>query len=231
MNLLFLKNIFFIFVFTLFSNLASAIPSVNGLFVIGVVGVNKPLGAVVLIKNKEGRILPTRTGQKLPDHFGGLTLASVSSKYAVFKSGQSSFRMKIGTGEVESIVAKERDQTISANLVSSGIEKKGNEVSIAKDFKEHLINERLDAVLMQAAAVPHVVNGRLKGFEIWEIEDGSLFNALGLQNGDVVTAIDGREISNASLAIRQLNSLKTASALSFSYVRNGTKQDVSVRVQ
>ena len=197
---------------------------------IGVVGMNKPSAAVVLIRNSQGRVLPAKVGQSLSQSFGGWNLASVSSKYVYFSQNNKSLKIKIGTGEVESVVA-DSNLSIQNSLVANGIEKKGNEVNIAKDLKEHLINERLEAVLMQAAAIPHVVGGRLKGFEIWEIEDGSLFNALGLQNGDVVTAIDGREISSASLAIKQLNSLRNATALSFSFVRNGKSQDVSVRIQ
>lgn len=204
--------------------------SMQGMFVIGVVGMNKPSAAVVLIKNSQGRILPAKVGQKLSQSFGGWNISSVSNKYVYFSQSDRSLKIKIGTGDVES-VSIEPNLSIQNSLVAGGIEKKGNEVNIAKDLKEHLINERLEAVLMQAAAVPHIVGGRLKGFEVWEIEEGSLFNALGLQNGDVVTAIDGREISSASLAIKQLNSLRNATALSFSFVRNGKSQDVSVRIQ
>ncbi|CAN5906797.1 hypothetical protein BH11MYX2_BH11MYX2_20900 [soil metagenome] len=46
-----------------------------------------------------------------------------------------------------------------------------------------------------ARFVPHVQDGKTNGFKMYAIRPGSSFAKGGLQNGDLVTAVDGREIA------------------------------------
>ena len=63
---------------------------------------------------------------------------------------------------------------------------------------------------MQAAAVPYTKNGKLIGFKLLEIDEGSIYNVAGIQNGDVITHINDLPINDAGAAIRALTKLKKA---------------------
>jgi type II secretion system protein C len=75
----------------------------------------------------------------------------------------------------------------------------------------------------EVRAVPNIQNGSSNGFALSEIQPGSLFPAMGLQDGDVVTAIGGQSLSDPRKAIAVLQSLQTLDdrSINVSVVRNG----------
>jgi type II secretion system protein C len=76
----------------------------------------------------------------------------------------------------------------------------------------------------QVRAVPNIQNGSSNGFALSEIQPGSLFEAMGLHDGDVVTSIGGQSLSDPRKAIAVLQSLQTLSdrSINLSLMRNGT---------
>jgi len=78
----------------------------------------------------------------------------------------------------------------------------------------------------QMRAMPHFVNGKTDGFSISQVESGSVFDQLGLQNGDLVTSIDGKPVTNPMQAMSLMQSMKTDSALDLTINRGGTPTTV-----
>jgi type II secretion system protein C len=76
----------------------------------------------------------------------------------------------------------------------------------------------------EVRAVPNIQNGSSNGFALSEIQPGSLFEAMGLHDGDVVTTIEGQSLSDPRKAIAVLQSLQTLNdrSISLRLVRNGT---------
>jgi type II secretion system protein C len=76
----------------------------------------------------------------------------------------------------------------------------------------------------EVRAVPNIQNGSSNGFALSEIQPGSVFEAMGLHDGDVVTSIGGQSLSDPRKAIAVLQSLQTLSArsINLSLMRNGT---------
>jgi type II secretory pathway component PulC len=84
---------------------------------------------------------------------------------------------------------------------------------------------------MQAAAVPNYEGGRLKGFTLWEIDKGSVYELAGFQDGDVITAINGQELTDVGNTIKLLHSLKGESRADVSVTRAGTARTIKIEVQ
>jgi general secretion pathway protein C len=78
----------------------------------------------------------------------------------------------------------------------------------------------------QMRAMPHFVNGKTDGFSISQVAQGSVFDQLGLQNGDLVTSIDGKPVTNPMQAMGLMQSMKTDSALDLTINRGGTPTTV-----
>jgi type II secretion system protein C len=76
----------------------------------------------------------------------------------------------------------------------------------------------------EVRAVPNIQNGSSNGFALSEIQPGSVFEAMGLHDGDVVTAIGGQSLSDPRKAIAVLQSLQTLNdrSINLSLMRNGT---------
>ena len=79
---------------------------------------------------------------------------------------------------------------------------------MTKSYKNKLVNEDLKSILMQARATPNIKNSYIEGFRIDLIIPGSIFEKAGVQNGDIVTNINGNPLDDAGGAISLLNSLK-----------------------
>ncbi len=114
---------------------------------------------------------------------------------------------------------------------AGGVERIGNSVKISASFREHMVKDQLNKVLMQAAAVPYYVNGALVGFRLWDIDPGSIYEKTGFQNGDIVTSINGQELTDVGRTIQMLQSLKNEARVSVSFTRAGLPQTIEINVQ
>ncbi|MGB0061495.1 type II secretion system protein GspC [Candidatus Binatus sp.] len=78
----------------------------------------------------------------------------------------------------------------------------------------------------QMRAMPHFVNGKTDGFSISQVQPDSVFAQLGLQNGDLLTSIDGQPVTNPMQAMGLIQAIKTASAIDLTVNRGGTPTSV-----
>jgi type II secretion system protein C len=97
--------------------------------------------------------------------------------------------------------------TLAANK-GPAIEKVGaNQFSIPKAELDKTLAD-FNNVLTQARAVPYFENGVPAGYRFFQITPGSVYDKLGLKNGDVVAGINGQPLTDPSKAFEFLNSLK-----------------------
>ncbi len=78
----------------------------------------------------------------------------------------------------------------------------------------------------QMRAMPHFVDGKTDGFSISQVVPGSVFDQIGLQNGDLLTSIDGQPVTNPMQAMGLMQSMKTQSALDLTINRGGAPTSV-----
>ncbi|MCA9523338.1 MAG: hypothetical protein KC609_20325 [Myxococcales bacterium] len=65
--------------------------------------------------------------------------------------------------------------------------------------------ERTRLIAGTARIVPHYRMGRMRGFRLHAVRPSSVWSALGLRNGDVVEAIDGRPFSSPAAAFETVS--------------------------
>lgn len=201
--------------------------------VIGVIASNSTQQGIALVKHQSnGKVAAVKEGQPLAS---GQTLVFVSRKYVEFIAADNKrYKLKVGD-KLASPVKQLYKTPVQSQFVDNlneaeGIEKQGNVLKVTEQLKDSLIGDNLNKVLMQAAAIPHTENGKLVGFQLLEIDQGSIFDVAGFKNGDVITHINEQPINNAALAIRALNSLKQANEASFGYMRANEKHQLLVRI-
>jgi general secretion pathway protein C len=69
--------------------------------------------------------------------------------------------------------------------------------------------------------VPAVKDGRATGFKLYAIRPASIYDRLGLKNGDLVTSINGVELDSAERALEVYSKLRAAGAVSVVVSRHG----------
>ncbi len=80
-------------------------------------------------------------------------------------------------------------------------------------------------------ATPQIQNGVANGFLLTEIQPNSIFQQLGLQDGDVLQTVNGQSVGDPAKAFTLLQSLQDQGVITLNVMRNGTPQQVSYRIR
>ena len=86
--------------------------------------------------------------------------------------------------------------------------------------------QNFPVLMTQAKAARHFVNGKPKGFAITQIAPGSLYQQAGLQNGDIILSVNGKEITGAQQAMNMYQTLKNAAAIDLELIRAGQVRQI-----
>jgi general secretion pathway protein C len=89
----------------------------------------------------------------------------------------------------------------------------------------------LNDLAMQARIVPSFKNGQANGFKLFSIRPDSLYSKIGVQNGDVIQAINGFDMNSPDKALEAYTKLRNASALDLQIERGGQTMSMHYGIQ
>ncbi|MEM1008716.1 MAG: type II secretion system protein GspC [Myxococcota bacterium] len=93
------------------------------------------------------------------------------------------------------------------------------------------ISERLDVLASKAAIMPYFEKGKPAGFKIYNIKRGSLYEKIGIKNGDVIRQINGYKFNNIQRVLQAYGNLRNASSLNVSIQRGGKVEHMRYEMQ
>jgi general secretion pathway protein C len=114
------------------------------------------------------------------------------------------------------------------------------EANIQKvDENQYVINRsevdnalsNMSQLFTQIRAVPHFEGGKSIGFRLFAIRRGSLFDKIGLKNGDVLQKINSIEFNDPGRALSLMEELRNQSELTVQIVRNRQPETMTYRIQ
>jgi general secretion pathway protein C len=104
-----------------------------------------------------------------------------------------------------------------------GIKKVGeNNYEVQRSTVDSLLGN-MSLLSRSARIVPEIRDGKAAGFRLFSVRPDGPFAKIGLQNGDVISAINGLEMNSPDKALEVYTKLKSASHLSVGLERNGQK--------
>jgi general secretion pathway protein C len=68
---------------------------------------------------------------------------------------------------------------------------------------------------------PHRADGQLLGYRVTPGTNPVLFNSVGLKNGDIITNLNGLDLTDLQQSLEALTELKEAESLSLEILRSG----------
>lgn len=116
------------------------------------------------------------------------------------------------------------------NFKEEGYEFENGRIKMTSEYKQNLITKDFSKVLQDAKAEPNMVDGQLQGFKLTRIRTPSIYEKAGLADGDIVTEINGVELSSASQAIRTLQSVRSANQIEITVIQNGVKNTIEIAI-
>jgi general secretion pathway protein C len=91
--------------------------------------------------------------------------------------------------------------------------------------------ENLNDLLTKARALPYLEQGKMAGFRLSEIVPGSLFEKIGLQNGDVIQRVNTQDIDDPGKFFQMYQNLKNERSIAVDVIRGGQRQTLNYDIR
>ena len=125
-------------------------------------------------------------------------------------------------------LARSRARTVPRE--ESAVEAEMENIAIGQAELQDSMND-LNEMLTQVRVRPYFRRGKSEGLIVSQIKPDSVFAKLGLVNGDIISSVNGREISNPDEAFQFYNNLKSGGEVSIEITRRGQKRMLSYDIQ
>jgi general secretion pathway protein C len=181
--------------------------------------------ATIQVKGNAEKVLPYIPNDEIE---GMATLIKVERKKAFIRN------LSVGTLEYIQIKDESTFAFSKKQVTQEGpISKEGNNTyAISRsDLETQMSN--LPELLTQARAVPNLVpggNGKIDGFRILDVVDGSLYTKLGIKTGDVIKSVDGEPVDSPAKAMELYNNLRSKNQVNLTMERNGTPMNMTYNI-
>ncbi len=169
-------------------------------------------------------------------------------------SGQAFYRINQKLSDGSQIIKVQRDKIILRRADSSTIELQVVDDTKIVDVSRPAVNaagvrklsegkwmvdqrevtastENVNQLLTQARALPYMEQGKTVGFRISEIVPGSLYEKIGLQNGDVIQKINSQDVDDPAKFFQMYQNLKEERSISIDLTRGGQRQTLNYEIR
>lgn len=118
-----------------------------------------------------------------------------------------------------------------AAAAGGGIRPAGdNRYVVDRDEVDHSI-ENLSQVVTQMRAVPYLKDGKSVGFRVFNIRAGSLFERMGLKNGDIIQSVNGSQLDDPSRALALLDEVQTSDEIRIDLLRDDSPNTLTYTIR
>ena len=162
-----------------------------------------------------------RLGQSLPD---GSRLVNV-------KRDRVSLKRPDGVVAEIQIVDDTKIVNVAKAVPGAGVRKLSADRFIVDRREIASSTENLGQILLQARALPYMERGKTVGFRISEIVPGSIYEKIGLVNGDVVQRVNSQDVDEPAKFFQMYQGLKDERHISIDLLRNGQRQTLNYDVR
>lgn len=111
---------------------------------------------------------------------------------------------------------------------SRAVRRRSSTIDVDRSEMESSL-ENINDLLSKVRIRPHFSNGKPNGLSVVHVEEGSIFSSLGLERGDIVKGVNGKNISGPDDLIELYNNLKEGSNVSLEMLRNGESKTLTYR--
>ncbi|MCC6806858.1 MAG: hypothetical protein IT381_05510 [Deltaproteobacteria bacterium] len=215
------------------------LPCSIGNNIMGIVAGNRVEWSYVIYrdpKTQESGIYSTREGRnKLPGDVTVLEIYPASAKFRkddhleVCILGDDGTRPVVPDTTVTSTTSPEDGGSSPGG--GDGVSKVNENEYAIEQKKIQWVQEHLNEVATDARIVPAFKDGKSDGFKLFSIRPGSVYQQIGLQNGDVIQKINGYEMNSPDKALEVYGKLRDARAITVQLERRGSPKTITYQIR
>ena len=133
-------------------------------------------------------------------------------------------------GKIDTVVMQDEAGTSGGSASGETASNDQTEFSVEEpELSAALAN--LPQLLSQARAVPYFRNGQSIGMRLFAIRSGSLYEKLGLKNGDIVLSVNDNSLSDPAQALKLFEQLKSERSVGVKLERNSANMDMKYSIR
>jgi general secretion pathway protein C len=174
----------------------------------GTIAVDQAMGYAIVEEKGKGKQKLYRIGEMI----GSARLVRITRNTAVLKGGEKEFVMKI--------------KEVAEGPLTGRSLRPGSGVTVSKQEVTQGLSD-LKSIMSQAVVRPFINEGVQQGFVVSNIVPGSLYQKLGLQNGDVVVDVNNKKLESADDILKLVNMMQTGGNISVNLMRNGQNETIN----
>ncbi|MBL8681638.1 MAG: hypothetical protein JNK05_20895 [Myxococcales bacterium] len=179
-----------------------------------------------------GWIVRRRDGAQLPDSCSSLAFRETSladiERRRRERQGLLASEAPSADGDGGAGAALQEETRVAAIL--AGITATGeNTYSVTREALDAMLSES-EALGRRVRIVPHTREGAIRGMKLFGIRRGSVFAALGMQNGDSVESVNGVAMSSPELVLEAYSRIRNAPEIRVVLERSGAQQTLTYRL-
>ena len=91
--------------------------------------------------------------------------------------------------------------------------------------------KNINQLMSQVKVRPHFKDGKPNGLLLSHVQQNSIFKDMGLQNGDIVKGVNGKEIQSVDDALKFYDNLKSSSSVELQIERQGEQLSINYQIE
>jgi len=176
-----------------------------------------------------GAVLEDTTGQafyriqqKLPD--GSMIVKVMRNKVTLKRSDGSPI-------DIQVVDATRIVKLQKPGLKPAGVQKLSNSKYMVDQKEVIASTENMGQILTQARALPYLEQGKTVGFRLSEIVPGSIYDKIGLQNGDVIQKVNSQDVDDPAKFFQLYQGLRNERSITIDVMRGGQRQTLNYEIR
>ncbi len=179
----------------------------------GTIAADNDFGFIVIEEKGGGKQKLYRIGEMI----GSAKLVRIARNAAILNSSGRELVMKIEETADESSIT--RPSRSGSSQTQSGIAMSRKEVTESPGD--------LKSIMSQAVVQPFLNAGVQEGYTISSIVPGSLYERVGLQNGDIIIEVNGKSFGRAVDLLQLVNLMQSGGNISVNLIRRGKSETIN----
>ena len=160
---------------------------------------------------------------------GLLEVIQIERKKVTFKNLNSKRREYVEIPEDIKIAIALNKPKPRGPIIKDDSDESNVKMTISRDEVNKYTSD-LFTTLKQARVVPHRENGELVGFKFVSIRPNSVFQKLGMKNGDIITSVNGEKITSPAQAMETYQALRESDNVQLGTIRGGKKRTTDYNI-
>jgi len=201
---------------------------------ISIISANEPAWSFVIFKDSKSQdtnmYAPVSGRNQIP---GDITLVSVGPNEAKFRKEDHTEICVLGDEGKQPPAPSATAAATEDNEGGggAGVKKISDTEFQVEQGEIDRVLQNLNEVATQARIVPNFVGGQSNGFKLFSIQPGSIFQKIGMQNGDVIKKINGYEMNSPDKALEVYQKLRDSKSIVIQMDRHGGDKTVTYQIR